>query len=1047
MTFDTNSPNTGGDLIIATDHTIGSRMRLIPAVKAEAPRSTQGPLLAYLDGLFASTLEAARVQLPSAKLSPVQSAMPNTTSYMAGPTAEDLSARDEFLSASARTPAIFDPPSSPHLNLVAPRKAERGFGPPVYIGFDAEWRYHSKGRNKLLSVQFYIIGPTGKRFGKVYEVECGEAIDRRPSLVEVLDDFLDDAECYCVFDEWPREIVLCGFFTRADLPVFRDAKDFIVQARGINGTLATVGKPASMSLPMSDARALRLKHRYSSVIGGDFDPKLLQIRLIDARNLAPPGVSLFQIGEWLGLPKLNLPEGYTKDRMDKLQRERPDFFRAYGLRDAEIAVLYVLWVLWFCNRHLGLKGMSATASGIGVRLAEQCMMRDGAHPDVALNFTKKLDSFWSERYGHVKTKFSREPIQIRKWLEVFLADAYLGGRNECYWFGPTLYSLIRKLFDHDLCGCYVVTLAGMMALDYDRIKFTKSKAAFRGHVAGYAQVKFSFLASVRFPCLPVTAGSHGLWFPRSGVSIATAPEIELALELGAEIDVLFGVVIPWMNRDEVFARSAELNKRGRKRAGKKQDPWLEPDGDAYAPDMGVQFPPESYGDKGYRPFESFAICTRTMRLKYRRKTLPNEFMKLIGNACYGKTGQGYKNKKSFNPQDYGSVKVGPSTISEAGIAAMVSGLARAVLGEILAKLPEDALVVSATTDGLLVDMEQLDLSGTMCQRFQSLVDRVAPGTGMTELKHVIGQAVAAKTRLQLTGSMVEGEAPVVAKGGIKVLLDSANGDEAKEKELLRPENQNAFVLDLFINRVPGQMIKRPSLMAMRDMLPHDFDLQMVDREVKLSMEFDFKRKPVNPRMVMIESRKVEHLAFDTEPWKTVGEGLFYRTLFDKWREKHCLKTMADWLDWQAFKAHHVGNALRKTRFRALQDGSVEAPGDGTTALKIAADSAKTGAGCRGVSGVRYLTKSGYLGVVKRAFVAAYVQREWGLESVDLSQAKLAAWMTEAGYPITVGTIKSYGRDLLHEHIAPATPEVMDFLAVVKKRFPGFEMERVLVRID
>ena len=53
----------------------------------------------------------------------------------------------------------------------------------------------------------------------------------------------------------------------------------------------------------------------------------------------------------------------------------------------------------------------------------------------------------------------------------------------------------------------------------------------------------------------------------------------------------------------------------------------------------------------------------------------------------------------------------------------------------------------------------------MCQRFQTLVDRIAPGTTMTELKHVIGQAVAAKTRLQLTGLAIEGQEPVVAKAG------------------------------------------------------------------------------------------------------------------------------------------------------------------------------------------------------------------------------------------------------------------------------------------
>lgn len=1026
----------------------------IPEERKMVPRWSFDPLLAYLDGHFQPLLEQAKATSAHSSAP----GKPNMSCCMKiGPSDEELRERDRFLASleAGQEPLSRVAPGIPETKH-RERVGMRGMGAPVFIGFDAEWQHCRAGRNRLLSVQFHLVGPTGERHEKVIEVDNGEYVEARPCLTEALDELLDEAESYCVFDEWPSEVILCGFFTLADLPVFRDAKQFIRQTQGVNGTLATVGKPAELKIPLSDARANRLKSRYSFVVGENFDPRMVSVRLIDASRLTPPGASLAKVGEWLGLEKMTLPSGYTKSDMARLQRTRPDFFKAYGLRDAELAVLYVLWVLWFCNRYLGLKGLSATLSGLGVRLSQLCMRKDGVHPDVALNFTTVRESRWSKRHARPVSATKRVPTHVRQWFESFLADAYLGGRNECYWFGPTpVSSSESRFYDHDLAGCYVVSLAGVMALDYDRLDIVRDVQAFVGHVAGFAEVEFCFPPDVEFPCLPVMVGDYGLWFPLSGVSIATAPEIELALMMGATIQVKFGVIIPWMERSEVFLRSKKTSLRKTKAKGKNID--LEWDGDVLVPSKAMQFPPESHGDVGYRPFESFSIYTRTERLKYKKKSLPNEFMKGVGNTCYGKAGQGFKEKRSMSPKEMDSVKIGKSAISEAAVAALTSGFARAVLSEILWKLPPGAMVVSATTDGLLVDVEQLDLSGPLCRRFQDLVDRVAPGTGMTELKHLIGQAVAAKTRLQLTGKLVDGQEPVVAKGGIKVLLDSAEGDEARELELLKPVNQNKFVLDLFVNRFPGQVIKRPSLMSMRDILLNEWDMQTVDRDMTLNMEFDFKRKPVDPRMIKIESHGVEHLAFRTVPWASVEEGRLMRTLFDQWRrgEKeddgkpgHCLKTMDDWRDWQSFQALYAGNRRRKQQYLIRQEAVHDVPlldgpdnvPDGKSVPAGPAGSNIT----RGVTGVRYARgNQPYLSVAVRTFLAAYVQRVWGLDNVDLSQAKLAKWLTGVGFVTELHDVKNAGRTQLFEHVVPPTAEVLHFLNIVKVRFPTLDVDRFL----
>jgi len=344
--------------------------------------------------------------------------------------------------------------------------------------------------------------------------------------------------------------------------------------------------------------------------------------------------------------KVTLPEGHSKDQMLRFKRQEPESFRRYAIHDARLAALYLAWVMWFSSRHLGLDGVSATISALSVRLAELCMRKDGVHPDVALNFEIASTTQWSRRSERLIRKKSRIPKDIRRWLEPFLADVYQGGRNEAYVYGP---SDEGTLWDCDLASAYVSGLALPMVLDYDKAMQCQDPYKFIGHVAGYAQVDFQFPAVVRFPCLPVQVGA-GLWFPLKGRSLCTAPEIELALNMGATITVKWGLIIPWKDRQAVFEESAPLLARWNKQqeALKAKGMLLQEDDDRVL--SVLEMPPPCHGDAGYRPMESFAIYIRHMRQKFRRKTLPFEFIKLVGNGLYGKTGQGFKGKRSFSPR-------------------------------------------------------------------------------------------------------------------------------------------------------------------------------------------------------------------------------------------------------------------------------------------------------------------------------------------------------------------------------------------------------------
>ncbi len=200
-------------------------------------------------------------------------------------------------------------------------------------------------------------------------------------------------------------------------------------------------------------------------------------------------------------------------------------------------------------------------------------------------------------------------------------------------------------------------------------------------------------------------------------------------------------------------------------------------------------------------------------------------------------------------------------------------------------------------------------------------------------------------------------------------------------------------------------------------------------EVKLNLEYDFKRKPVigSARMVEVSGTGVSHLSFDTAPWGCVEDALMTRVIFDKWRETHCLKTLADMADWENFRMIHVANQRRAQAAAAEGNG-----GPDSTAT-------------RGVTGRVNMTQTGPLGIVKRVFLAAYVKRGWGLAEVDLSQSRLANWLSAAGYATKLSAVKNGTGARLDESVVPPTDEVMAFLNVVKARFPGLEMERFLIK--
>ncbi len=551
----------------------------------------------------------------------------------------------------------------------------------LYIGYDAEW-VEIKGRNgrklRVLSYQFYIVGVGGEMSAVFFPTSDG--VDGRLELQTMLAQLTREAYKSGIILDYPADIVLVGFFLRADLAMLADLIELKNELGNVGGSIATTNKAIEMTLVCNRRSLERLDDNRRIVCGQYDEARQVDISFYDIAKHAPEKTPLSVLGELLNLPKLIIPEGYSIVQMDEFLATNPEAFLDYGIRDAEIPVKQYLHILKFARELVGgrriAKGfLPVSAGAMAVKLCLKRMKESGLDYEETFGVSSVSRQVWDDSKGRVRSISRVEHDGMRDFHEKFVSLCYQGGRNESYYFGP---SLPARWLDFDLSGAYTTGMTVMRPIDYAASFETRDTNDFVGDVMGFAWVDFSFPPDkTRFPNLPVKTDLHGLQFPLQGTSYCTAPELALALTMGAEIKIRRGVIYPWTDSDE-------------------------------------------------RIFLPFVQDIRRLRNLHTKGSLPEQYAKLLGNSLYGKTGQGLNDKSAFDTGTMQSRKVPESSVSNAPMAAHVTGFIRAVMGEILHGIPAHRTVISCTTDGILTDAteDELDLSGELCQRFQSLIDRV-----------------------------------------------------------------------------------------------------------------------------------------------------------------------------------------------------------------------------------------------------------------------------------------------------------------------------------
>lgn len=816
---------------------------------------------------------------------------------------------------------------------------------------DSEWvtredPHTGKPFNHVLSVQL-AVDVEGKSYEEILYTRSGNP-RKRFRLDALVTMTIKKLAKLGMLSAFPTEVIIIGHFLRADLPNFAD---FWARKTLMDGFGRTFTGKTRQSIDWDASDEPQSSKSFALIMGGTNDRQIVKVRYADTMLLTPGRGSLDSAASLIGEAKVDLPPGFTKDRMDLFLKADPVAFANYALHDARLTLKYYLHMEQFARKELGLSKLPLTLAGMGIAGLKKHLRAQGVDLNGALSQVVVDEKRYSARTNRYYTYRSLHPTFARQGNDEWGAMCYHGGRNESFYCGP---SPTGVFFDLDLASAYTTAMCGLYALDFRAARYTTHLASFGidttglerhdPNIAGMARVRFEFSPETRFPCLPVRL-REGMIFPLKGESRCTAPELLLAYRLGAKLEILEGVVIPWLDEQPIFM--------------------------------------------------DFITKVQANRAKAQAKSLLDAIWKEMGNSLYGKLGQGVHERRAFDPKTGTSNRFPPSAITSPWHAAHVTGFIRAVLGELIAAVPSQYRIISATTDGFLTDapFDEIPLDGPLTSEFRRFRKLAFNDNTVLVEKHRVAQVVAMKTRGQMTGESIPGYPIVLAKAGVKPLAESAD--------------HNEYMLGLYLNREFGEKHPRNSLSSMRDMWMNESDLVACSHDITLNLDFDFKRRPIDPVALSVPGYIKPHLAFDTLPWETVDHAERAYISFKAWsaRNKRVLKSLADFEDFSSYLSQYEAIHLRNLQVRA--DGS--------------------------------------FGVLKRQFLRAWVRELWGFSRDGWIYETLVGHFADRGFHMTLMDVKNAKRPNVKviAHSVVLDDHSFPMLREIHRIFPEAEIGKLM----
>lgn len=395
-----------------------------------------------------------------------------------------------------------------------------------------------------------------------------------------------------------------------------------------------------------------------------------------------------------------------------------------------------------------------------------------------------------------------------------------------------------------------------------------NKGALNYEIPGFACVRFVEKPDVQFTVLPIKKEPYGLIYVREGETVVPACELVLAVNAGVKVEVMWSVELQ-VKRDE----------------------------------------------HGNAKLVFYDHLKKLVKLRSEAKAnaeksvvdaAKEQLIKEMVNAFYGKSAQGLRYRKMYNPSTGERFLLVTSEITEPSVAALTTAQVRAALTSVLLAIQEynrerpdkrPIVVVSATTDGLLCGFpcepgfsvvddyfnppkkvgmpptvkKEIDVPEFM-QRFdhEELLERIyqyAPVkhlremrielTGkddFLEIKHLADRIVCIKTRGQIGTVMYEGEerCSLLARYGHKVPLSLIYDDPDTYEAIMKDDRETAdadWLLDRIENALKGDEIERypfQNLLSLKAIVESAGDLDLVSwyQERKSNNDWDYKRQPI-----------------------------------------------------------------------------------------------------------------------------------------------------------------------------------------------------------
>ncbi len=112
------------------------------------------------------------------------------------------------------------------------------YGSAIFIGFDTEYT-RREGQNQVLSYQYYSCLPDGRfEWEGIYYPAPRQRLKVAKFIQAVITDGLNRG----TIKKWPRNVILVGHFTLADLTTFEDFEEYKTEFDAIRRTYVTISQ-------------------------------------------------------------------------------------------------------------------------------------------------------------------------------------------------------------------------------------------------------------------------------------------------------------------------------------------------------------------------------------------------------------------------------------------------------------------------------------------------------------------------------------------------------------------------------------------------------------------------------------------------------------------------------------------------------------------------------------------------------------------------------------------------------------------------------------